>query len=196
MKSLILKFFLVAIAIFTATSNVAFAKQSPDELRAKLNQMSQSVLERMEKAYPESVPAAQKSYAYCTISCSSVKLGFWGTDRGRGVAVNNETGEKIYVHMDELSVGVNFGAKEYDLLFVITNKKAWDSFVSGKIKLSTEVSAQASDGVTGGTFADATIVADGVWVYQVDKKGLAVELSFKGAQIKPIKELHPDKYKK
>ena len=196
MKSLILKFLLVAIAIFTATSNVAFAKQSPDELRAKLNQMSQSVLERMEKAYPESVPAVKNSYAYCTISCSSVKLGFWGTDRGRGVAVNNETGEKIYVHMDEVSVGINFGAKEYDLLFVITNKKAWDSFVSGKIKFSTEVSAQASDGVTGGTFADATIVADGVWVYQVDKKGLAVELSLKGAHISPIKELHPDKNKK
>ena len=193
MKSLILKFLLVAIAIFAATSNVAFAKQSPDELRAKLNQMSQSVLERMDKAYPGSVSASKKTYAYCTISCSSVKLGFWGTDRGRGVAVNNETGEKIYVHMDELSVGVNFGAKEYDLLFLITNKKAWDSFVSGKIKFSTEVSAQASDGVTGDSFADATIIADGVWVYQVDKKGLAVELSFKGAHISPIKELHPDK---
>ena len=92
--------------------------------------------------------------------------------------------------MKEVSVGVNFGAKEYDLLFLIANKEAWDRFISGNIKFGSEVSAQASDGVSGGTFADAKILADGVWVYQLDKKGLAVELSFKGARISPYRTLN------
>ena len=94
------------------------------------------------------------------------------------------------VKMKEVSVGINFGAKEYDLLFIIQNKTAWESFVSGKIKFGTEASAQASDGVSGGTFANATIIADGVWVYQLDKKDLAVELTFKGARITPYKTLN------
>ncbi len=58
------------------------------------------------------------------------------------------------------------------------------------IKFGTEVSAQASDGVSGGTFADAIIVANGVWVYQLDKKGLAVDISLKGARISPFRTLN------
>ena len=189
MRRKIFQFILFALVLVTASSVFA-TKATPDEQRAKLNEMSGQVLERMYKKYPSAERAMQNIYAYCTISASSVKWGFFGDDHGRGVAVNNETGERIYVKMKEVSLGVNFGAKEYDLLFVILNKEAWDRFVSGNIKFGTEVSAQASDGVSGDTFSDATIVANGVWVYQLDKKGLAVEFSLKGARISPYRTLN------
>ena len=189
MKEKFFQLILFALVLMTA-STVFAAKETPDDLRAKLNNMSVQVLNRMYQKYPSSASAVQNSYAYCTLSASSVKWGFWGDDRGRGVAVNNYTGQRVYVKMKELSLGLNFGAKEYDLLFVIANKAAWDRFISGNIKFGTEVSAQVSDGVTGDTFANATIVANGVWVYQLDKKGLAVEFSLKGAQISPYKTLN------
>ena len=173
-----------------ATSAITFAKMSPDETRAKLDQMSVEVLDKMYAKYPAAKSAVDESYAYCTISASSVKWGFFGDDHGRGLAYNKETGKKIYMKMKEASLGLNFGAKEYDLLFVIQNKAAWERFISGNIKFGTEVSAQASDGVNGDTFADATIVANGVWVYQLDKKGLAFELSLKGARISPFRTLN------
>ena len=173
-----------------AVSTVALAKESPEATRAKLDKMSVEVLNRMYEKYPASKSAMKESYAYCTISASSVKWGFFGDDHGRGVAVNKETGKKIYMKMKEASLGLNFGAKEYDLLFVIQNKAAWERFISGNIKFGSEVSAQASDGVNGNTFADATIVANGVWVYQLDKKGLAFELSLKGARISPYRTLN------
>ena len=182
---------LILFALILMTAGSAFAaKKTPDQQRAELNEMSTKVLERMYQKYPVSRSAVRDIYAYCTISASSVKWGFWGDDRGRGVAVNNQTGQRIYVKMSEVSVGVNFGAKEYDLLFLITNKAAWDRFISGNIKFGTEASAQASDGASGASFADATIVADGVWVFQLDKKGLAFELTLKGAKISPYKTLN------
>ena len=186
------KFFqLVLFAlVFMTASTVFAAKKTPDELRAELNEMSVKVIDRVSEKYPSAKYAVKSAYAYCTISASSIKWGFWGDDHGRGVAVNNETGERIYVKMKEVSLGVNFGAKEYDLLFLIANKEAWDRFISGNIKFGTEVSAQASDSVNGDTFADATIIANGVWVYQLDKKGLAVELTFKGARISPYRTLN------
>ena len=164
--------------------------ESSDELRTKLDKMSVEVLDKMYAKYPDSRSAVRNSYAYCTISSSSVNWGFLGSDRGRGLAYNQQTGKKIYVKMSEVSVGLNFGAKEYDLLFIIQNQTAWERFTSGNIKFGSEVSAQATDGVSGDTFANATIIANGVWVYQLDKKGLAVEMSFKGAQIKPYKNLN------
>jgi len=181
---------LILFALVLMTASTVFAKKSPDEVRAKLNEMSGQVLERMYEKYPASKAAVENSYGYCTISASSVKWGILGDDHGRGVAVNKKTDERIYMKMKEVSLGLNFGAKEYDLLFVIINKEAWDRFISGNIKFGTEVSAQVSDGVNGDTFADATIVANGVWVYQLDKKGLAVELSFKGARISPYRTLN------
>ena len=185
------KFFrLMLFALVLMTASTVFAKMSPEQQRAKLNEMSGQVLERMYQKYPSAEAAVQNSYAYCTISASAIKWGLMGDDHGRGVAVNNQTGERIYMKMKEVSLGLNFGAKEYDLLFVIANEEAWKRFISGNIKFGTEVSAQASDGVNGDTFADATIVANGVWVYQLDKKGLAVELSFKGARISPYRTLN------
>lgn len=186
------KFFqLILFMLVLVTAGTVFAaKETPDRQRAKLNEMSEKVLDRMYQKYPDSKSAVDSSYAYCTISASAVKFGLFGDDHGRGVAVNKETGQKIYVKMKEVTVGLNIGAKEYDLLFVITNKEAWDRFISGNIKFGSEVSAQASDGVSGGTFADAQIVAKGVWVYQLDKKGLAVEFSLKGARISPYRTLN------
>lgn len=183
-------FQLILFALILMTASTVLAAKSVDEQRAELNEMREKVLDRMYKKYPDSKSAVENAYGYCTISASGVKLGFWGDDRGRGMVVNNETGEKIYVKMKEASLGINFGAKEYDLLFIIQNPEAWKSFTSGSIKFGTETSAQASDGVSGGTFANATIIANGVWVYQLDKKGLAVELTFKGARITPYKTLN------
>ena len=188
MKKRLIQLMLFALVLITAST--VFAEKSPEQRRAELNEMSGQVLERVSQKYPSARNAVENAYAYCTISASSVKWGFYGDDRGRGVAVNNQTGERIYVKMKEVSLGVNFGAKEYDLLFLIADKEAWDKFISGNIKFGSEVSAQASDGVNGETFADAKIVANGVWVYQLDKKGLAIELSFKGAKISPYKTLN------
>ena len=189
MRKIFSQLIFLTLICLLASSSVTFA-ESPDELRTKLDKMSVEVLDKMYSKYPDSRSAVRNSYAYCTISSSSVNWGFLGSDRGRGLAYNQQTGKKIYVKMSEVSVGLNFGAKEYDLLFIIANQAAWDRFTSGSIKFGSEVSAQATDGVNGGTFTNATAIANGVWVYQLDKKGLAVEMSFKGAQIKPYKNLN------
>ena len=191
MKRKIVQLIVFALVLMTASS--VFAKKSPEQVRAKLDEMSVQVLDRMYQKYPSSKEAVENAYAYCTISASAVKWGFYGDDHGRGVAVNKQTDERIYMKMKEMSLGVNFGAKEYDLLFVIQDQKAWERFISGSIKFGSEASAQASDGVSGGSFADAKVIAKGVWVYQLDKKGLAVELSFKGMRISPFRSLNPKK---
>ena len=190
MKNFLAKIIFLSMILVISTQAITFAKESPDELRAKLDKMSVEVLDKMYSKYPDSKNAVKNSYAYCTISSSSVNWGFFGSDRGRGLAYNQILDKKIYVKMNEMKLGASFGAKEYDLLFIIQNREAWDRFISGNIKFGTEISAQASDGVSGDTFANATAIANGVWVYQLDKKGLAVELSFKGAQIRPYKNLN------
>lgn len=189
------KFFsgLMCLVLMIFFANVALAKTSPEEKRAKLDQMSVEVLERVYKKYPAAERVIAECYGYSTISSSSIKLGFWGGDHGRGIAVNNKTGEKIYMKMKEVTLGINIGAKEYDLVFVISDEEAWKKFISGGVKFGTEATAAASDGINGETYAGASIAAKGVWVYQMNKKGVAFELSLKGARITPSRTLNKKK---
>ena len=189
MKKFFSQLILFVLVLMTA-STVFAAKATPEQRRAELNGMSEQVLERMYKKYPSSAEAMENAYAYCTISASSIKWGFWGDDHGRGVAVNNRTNERVYVKMHEGSLGVNLGAKEYDLLFIIADEAAWKRFISGNIKFGSEASADATDGVSGGSYAGATTAAKGVQVYQLDKKGLAVEATLKGGKISRYKTLN------
>jgi len=187
-----MKKFFAALAVtllLTLTTSTVLAASAAQQ-RREIDELSRKALNLLYEKYPHAQRFINNCYAWATLSNSGVKVLFVGSSHGRGVAVNNQTGERIYVKMSEVSVGVNFGAKEYDLLFLIANKAAWDRFISGNIKFSSEVSAQASDGISGGSFANATLVADGVWVYQLDKKGLAVEMTFKGARISPYKTLN------
>ncbi|MBO4780642.1 MAG: hypothetical protein J5497_08400, partial [Selenomonadaceae bacterium] len=88
MKKRLIQLMLFALVLITAST--VFAEKSPEQRRAELNEMSGQVLERVSQKYPSARNAVENAYAYCTISASSVKWGFYGDDRGRGVAVNNQ----------------------------------------------------------------------------------------------------------
>ncbi len=176
--------------ILILTAGIASAKKTPAEKRARLDKMSVAVVERVCKKYPAASARLENCYAYATLSNSSIKYGFWGSDHGRGVAVNKITGEKIYIKMREVTVGVNFGAREYDLLFIIDDETAWQRFISGNIKFGSEAVLVTSDGVNGISESNASISARGVKVYPLTKKGVTLELTLKGARIRPFRTLN------
>jgi lipid-binding SYLF domain-containing protein len=119
-----------------------------------------------------------------------MKLGLFGSAHGRGLAVNNQTGEKVYMRMQEMGIGLGLGVKEYDLIFVIGTEQAWQSFIAGDIKFASAADASASDGQAGGAVEGASIAAKGIWVYQMTKKGLSLDASIKGTKIYADKKLN------
>ena len=146
------------LCMFTATAfaassySVAKQRQQIDELHAK-------TLEKLYAKYPHANRVIDECYAYATLSNSGVKILFVGSDHGRGLAINNQTGEKVYLHMEELSAGLGFGAKEYDLIFLINTPDAWENFIAGKTRFGASAEASADDGVNGGTIEGAEYVA-------------------------------------
>ena len=177
------------VGLMTAT---AFAA-NPDKVqkeRARIEELSEKALKNLYDKLPSAERVIENCYAYATLSNTGMKLGILGDAHGRGLAVNNETGERLYMRMQEMGVGLGLGVKEYDLIFVIGTEEAWNSFTSGDIKFAGSADAAASDGVTGDSVEGASIAAKGIWVYQMTTKGLAVEASVKGTKIYPDKELN------
>ncbi len=163
---------------------------SPAEQRWQIDRLSAGTLERLYEKYPHARRVIDNCYAYATLSNSGVKVLFIGSSHGRGVAVNNYTGERVYLRMKELSAGLGLGAKEYNLIFLLNTRDAWENFIAGKTRFGAGVEASADDGVNGGTIEGAEYVAPGVWVFQMTTKGLALEATLKGTKIYKDKNLN------
>ena len=152
--------------------------------------MSAQTLERLYEKQPNARRVIKNCYAYATLSNSGVKVLFVGNARGRGLAINNQTGEEVFMKMREMSGGIGIGAKEYDLIFVFADKEAWDSFIAGKTRFGGSAEASANDGVSGGSIEGADIAAKGTWVYQMTTKGLTLEATLKGTKVYKDKKLN------
>lgn len=178
------------LCMFTAVPALASNKDSVAEQRWQVDQLSAKTLEKLYEKYPHARRVINNCYAYATLSNSGVKVLFIGSSHGRGIAYNNYTGEKVYLHMKELSAGLGFGAKEYNLIFLINTRDAWENFIAGKTRFGAEAEASADDGVNGGSIEGAEYVAPGVWVFQMTTKGLALEATLKGTKIYKDKKLN------
>ena len=178
--------FLVMFAMTTAFA----AKDSVIEQRQQIDQLSATALDKLYAKYPHARRVIGECYAYATLSNSGVKVLFIGSSHGRGLAYNNYTGEKVYLHMKELSAGLGLGAKEYNLIFLINTRDAWENFIAGKTRFGASAEASADDGVNGGSVEGAEYVAPGVWVFQMTTKGLALEATLKGTKIYKDKDLN------
>ena len=173
---------LMTTLLFCLMTATVFAAASPDKIdkqRAEIDTLSTQALQRLYDKVPSAQNVIKNCYAYATLSNTGIKLGLFGDAHGRGLAINNATGEKVYMRMKEMGIGLGLGVKEYDLIFVIGTEKAWNSFISGDIKFASSAEASASDGQAGGAVEGASIAANGVWVYQITKKGLALDASIK-----------------
>ena len=170
---------------------LSVAAKSLDEQRAEIREKNEEVLEKLYEEIPSAQSAVENNYGYAVLHNTGVKVLLFGSAHGRGLAVSNMDGEEVFLRMQEGDVGLGVGAKEYALIFVFETEAAWEGFVrSSGWKAGGSATAAANDGVNGGSLEGAAMIADGVWVYQLTTKGLALELSLKGTRIYPDKKLN------
>ena len=177
------------LCMMTATALAASAEKIQKE-RSEIDALSAKTLQNLYSKVPSAENVINSCYGYATLSNTGIKLGIFGDAHGRGLAINNETGERVYMRMNEIGIGLGLGVKEYDLIFVISTESAWKSFISGDIKFASSAEASANDGKTGDSIEGASVAANGIWVYQMTKKGLALDASIKGTKIYPDKKLN------
>ncbi|WP_196594549.1 lipid-binding SYLF domain-containing protein [Pectinatus sottacetonis] len=184
LKSIWITFILLLIFVTTT------AAASKEKQRAELRQKTTSTLKMLYEKQPSAKYAIEHAAGYAVFNNTGFKLGILGGSHGRGMAVNNRTGQEIFMKMQEYQAGLGLGIKEYAVVFVFANENAWTSFVEKGWSFGAQATAAASDGVTGDSLDGAVMVSPGVWVYQMTTKGLAAELAVKGTNYYKDKELN------
>ena len=115
-------------------------------------------------------------------SNGGAKILFAGGGKGKGIAVENATKKVTYMKMREIQAGLGFGVKKFSVIFVFETKKAFDNFVDGNWEFGGQTTAAAKSGSGGGSLEGAGVVSDGVWMYQMTDKGVALEVTAKSTK--------------
>jgi lipid-binding SYLF domain-containing protein len=189
-RSLTALFCLIGVAAFTLA---AFADDEEDKEkeRTEVRQMCQETLGRLYKAQPSAKGAVQNAYGYAVFSNTGVKILFGGSGKGEGVAIKNQDKSETFMKMFEVQAGLGMGVKKFKVIFVFDNQKAFDDFVNSGWEFGGQASAAAKTSPDkGGSMEGATSVSDGVWMYQLTDKGLALELTGKGTKYSKDKDLN------
>jgi len=166
-----------ALAVTARASDSSIAKKQQD-----IRNMAQSTLQRLYKAEPKAKAAVAGAAGYAVFSNMGVKILVAGSGNGKGLAVNNKTKHETFMKMIEVQAGLGMGVKKFSVIFVFDNEKALNGFVNSGWDFGGQATAAAKNGDKGAAMGGAVSVADGVWMYQLTDKGLALEITAKGTK--------------
>lgn len=166
---------LLALGVSVASADVVVKRQ-------EIRDMAKSTLEKLYELQPQAQKQVQKAAGYAVFSNWGVKIFVTGGSQGKGMAVDNKTKKETFMTMKELSAGLGFGAKRYSAVFIFETPSALKQFTEDGWQFGGRTTAAATDGSTGGGYQGAVSVSDGVWMYEMTEKGLALELTLKGAK--------------
>lgn len=175
MKKLILVSLLLTCALTVAA-------KSKEEKQAEARKKADQTLARLYKAKPSSQAAIKNAAGYAVFNSSGVKILVAGGGKGNGIAVDNSSQKVTYMKMREVQAGFGMGAKKFSTIFVFETKAALEKFINSGWEFGGQTTAAAKTGDGGGSYQGAASVSEGVWMYQLTDKGVALELTGKGTK--------------
>lgn len=171
---------LIASTVFALTSLAS--ESDKEKQRKQIRSMAQDTLQRLYHAEPKSKAAIKHAAGYAVFSDMGIKILFAGSGNGKGIAVNNRTKAETFMKMLEVQAGLGVGVDKFRMIFIFDSEKALKSFIDSGWEFGGQSTAAAKSGAAGGAMSGALSVADGVWVYQLTDKGLAVDISATGTK--------------
>lgn len=171
----------VMALLFSLLTGVASAATKEEQQR-ELRSMASTTLTELYRFEPGARDVIKRAAGYAVFSNFGLKILVAGTGKGKGIAINNRTGKETFMKVLELQAGLGFGVKKYRLVWVFDSSEAFDNFVNKGWQLGGQASFSAKAQGKGGGVAGAASVDKDVWLYQINDKGLAAEVTVKGSR--------------
>lgn len=171
---------MLSVALLSASTCVRASDE--EKKREKTRKMTAEVLKDLYKKEPASKSAVEKAAGYAVFANTGVNVLLLSTARGSGLALNNKTKQETFMKMVSVGGGLGMGVKGYNVVFVFETEKALAQFLDSGWSGSGQADAAAKAGEKGGAYSGAMEVAPGVWVYQITKNGLALQLTLQGTK--------------
>jgi len=171
-----------SVMVTLLTAGLSTAGDTPDQKREKIRKMSNETLNDLYKEQPAAKGAIQASVGYAVFDDLGTKILLVATARGSGIAVNSKTKKETFMKMISAGGGLGVGVKDYRVIFAFENEQAMAKFLDSGWTGSAEADAAAKSKKSGGAYTGAARVDEGVWAYQITKKGLALDVTLQGTK--------------
>jgi lipid-binding SYLF domain-containing protein len=119
---------------------------TPEATRAKLDAMAESTLKRLFAEEPGSRALFDRSTGYAVFDKREVSF-YVVAGYGRGVAVDAETGSRIYMKMATTGAGLSFGIGGFasQLVILFEDKAEFQTFIAKGLDATAEVGTMAGE---------------------------------------------------
>ena len=171
----------IVVVVLLSTS-VARADDDVAKKKAKIQQAATQTLSDLYKLQPSAKGAIQSAAGYAVFKNFGTNLLVVSTASGAGVATNNKSKQQTYMKMVSAGAGLGVGVKDFRAIFVFETDKALNDFLNSGWSGSAQTDAAAKAGTSGGAVSGAVEVAPDVYVYQITKNGLALQLTLQGTK--------------
>lgn len=171
---------------FNAEAGIFGKKKDTDEQRQEVLDMREETLSRLygEKASAEAI--VKDSVGYAVFSNTGINVLLVSTANGSGIAHDNKSGADVYMKMFSAGGGIGLGVKKFSAVFIFHSRDAYDQFVDKGWNFTAQADAAATSDAESKEQAgatDATVgLNQGVTVYQMTDKGLALQATLQGTK--------------
>ena len=171
---------LLSFVILTTTPATLFADADSD--RAEVRQKASDTLAALYDMKPGAKSVVEGAAGYAVFSNFGMKILLAGGGTGKGIAIDNKTKSETFMKMIEAQAGLGFSIKSTNLVWVFQTQESFNGFVNSGWEFGGQASAAAKAGDQGGVVEGAVNISPGVWLYQMTKNGLALDLTVKGTK--------------
>ncbi len=153
--------------------------------RVKIDEMADAALAELFTKSIKAETLFDKAYGWAAFD--NLKLAFiFSGGGGNGVAIDKVTGEKTYMKMGTIGVGLGIGGQTYQVIFLFQDKGTFLNFVENGWQADAGATAAAG---TSGANAQTTFV-NGLAVFQMTDKGLMANVDIAGTKYTKNKKLN------
>jgi lipid-binding SYLF domain-containing protein len=153
--------------------------------RMKIDEMADESLSEVLAKNPKAEALYEDAYGWAVFDNLKIAFGFSGGG-GNGVAVNKQTGDRTYMKVGTVGVGLGLGGKKYQVVFLFQDERTFSGFVDKGWQADASASAVAG---TEGAEAQTGFV-NGMAVYQLTDKGLMAQADIAGTKYWKNKKLN------
>ncbi len=176
----------VAVLLPLSAGAGLFNKDSDEDKRAEIQEIREKTLARLYKEKPETEEMIAKAEGYAVFSNTGINLLLVSTANGKGLAHDNKSGKDIYMNMFSAGGGLGAGIKKFSAVFVFHDRSAFEQFVDTGWNFTGQADAAATtdaeEEAEAGALETAVGLSEGVSVYQLTDKGLALQVTLQGTK--------------
>lgn len=180
--------FAIGLALVLGAQTI-FAATATEEKRAKVDQMSDTVLAELYEQKPIVNDQIKKAAGYAVFSNVGVNVIFASFAGGNGVVVDRK-GHRTYMKMGSAGIGIGLGVKDFRAVFVFREKAQLKAFIEKGWDFSGQADAAAKSDDKGASGGLAATVIKDVEIYQITKNGLALQATLQGTKYWSDKDLN------